>query len=188
MVRRGRAVPRQDPGGCGVLALIVFVLFVIGRCSGGDEDPAATNGFGSAASEPGGASSRYVSTDALNCRAAASVSSRALARLARGDGVVVRQEKDGWAEVDRGGTTCWVAARFLSESYPAPAVEPVPERAPEQTTVRSYDDDEERFQCGGKRTCGEMNSCAEANHYLDQCGVSRLDGDGDGVPCETICG
>ena len=42
--------------------------------------------------------------------------------------------------------------------------------------------------CGGKRTCGEMDSCAEANFYLRQCGVSRLDGDGDGVPCEKICG
>lgn len=41
--------------------------------------------------------------------------------------------------------------------------------------------------CGSKRYCGEMNSCAEAKHYLNVCGVSRLDRDGDGVPCESIC-
>lgn len=41
--------------------------------------------------------------------------------------------------------------------------------------------------CGSKRYCKEMNDCAEANFYLTQCGVSRLDGDSDGVPCESIC-
>jgi len=41
--------------------------------------------------------------------------------------------------------------------------------------------------CGAKRYCREMTSCAEARFYLQQCGVTRLDGDGDGVPCETLC-
>lgn len=43
------------------------------------------------------------------------------------------------------------------------------------------------FQCSGKRTCKEMGSCAEARFYLTQCGVSHLDGDGDGTPCEKLC-
>jgi len=43
------------------------------------------------------------------------------------------------------------------------------------------------FQCSGKRTCKEMSSCAEARFYLTQCGVNRLDGDGDGTPCEKLC-
>lgn len=42
-------------------------------------------------------------------------------------------------------------------------------------------------QCGNKRTCREMASCEEARMYLTQCGVSSLDRDGDGVPCETLC-
>ena len=41
--------------------------------------------------------------------------------------------------------------------------------------------------CGEKRTCGEMTSCEEARFYLTQCGVSRLDGDKDGTPCEALC-
>lgn len=41
--------------------------------------------------------------------------------------------------------------------------------------------------CGAKRYCKEMNSCDEAKFYLNQCGLSRLDGDGDGVPCEKLC-
>jgi endonuclease YncB( thermonuclease family) len=43
------------------------------------------------------------------------------------------------------------------------------------------------FRCGEKRTCGEMSSCAEAKFYLQQCGLTRLDRDKDGVPCETLC-
>lgn len=42
--------------------------------------------------------------------------------------------------------------------------------------------------CGSKYYCKEMTSCQEAMHYLNNCGLSRLDGDGDGVPCESICG
>lgn len=43
------------------------------------------------------------------------------------------------------------------------------------------------FTCAGKTLCGQMTSCAEAQFYLNTCGVSRLDADKDGVPCETIC-
>lgn len=42
--------------------------------------------------------------------------------------------------------------------------------------------------CGSKRYCKEMASCEEANLYQTQCGLSRLDGDGDGIPCERLCG
>lgn len=43
------------------------------------------------------------------------------------------------------------------------------------------------FTCAGKTTCGQMSSCAEAQFYFNSCGVSRLDGDRDGVPCENLC-
>lgn len=42
-------------------------------------------------------------------------------------------------------------------------------------------------QCGSKRYCKEMTSCKEAKHYLNVCGVHRLDRDGDGIPCESLC-
>jgi hypothetical protein len=43
------------------------------------------------------------------------------------------------------------------------------------------------FACGARRSCGQMRSCAEARFHLQQCGMSQLDGDGDGVPCESLC-
>lgn len=54
-----------------------------------------------------------------------------------------------------------------------------PEPAPAQAELAG--------RCGAKRTCREMSNCAEARFYLNECGVSRLDGDKDGTPCEVLC-
>lgn len=43
------------------------------------------------------------------------------------------------------------------------------------------------FSCSVRKTCGQMASCAEARYHLTECGNGRLDRDGDGVPCESIC-
>lgn len=42
-------------------------------------------------------------------------------------------------------------------------------------------------ECGQKRYCKEMISCEEAIFFLRDCGVSSLDRDGDGIPCESLC-
>ncbi len=44
-----------------------------------------------------------------------------------------------------------------------------------------------KLECGSKQSCSEMKTCGEAKFYLNQCGLSSLDGDEDGVPCESIC-
>jgi hypothetical protein len=43
------------------------------------------------------------------------------------------------------------------------------------------------FRCGTKTYCREMTGCAEAHFFLEACGLTRLDGDGDGVPCSSLC-
>lgn len=55
------------------------------------------------------------------------------------------------------------------------------------TTTQPGTSSNNSFTCAGKTTCGQMASCAEAEFYLNSCGVSRLDGDKDGVPCESLC-
>lgn len=42
------------------------------------------------------------------------------------------------------------------------------------------------FAGGARRTCGKMVSCAETRFHHERCGVSRLDGDRDGVPRERL--
>jgi cold shock CspA family protein len=41
------------------------------------------------------------------------------------------------------------------------------------------------FSCQGKQYCRQMNSCAEAIFYLKNCPNVNIDGDNDGIPCET---
>lgn len=41
--------------------------------------------------------------------------------------------------------------------------------------------------CGAKSTCGDMADCDEAMFYLKRCGITRLDRNKDGVPCESLC-
>ena len=40
------------------------------------------------------------------------------------------------------------------------------------------------FHCDGRIYCSEMTSCEEAKFFLENCPDVRMDGDGDGVPCE----
>lgn len=42
--------------------------------------------------------------------------------------------------------------------------------------------------CGKKRYCTQMTSCEEARFYLKNCGLQALDGNGDGIPCASLCG
>jgi hypothetical protein len=116
------------------------------------------------------------------------------------------QEVDGetWAEVSYQGRLGWVSERFLgpvdtvtappatatTRARPAPTAHPatlfeVPEAEAPAAPARQSRKVNSGFTCGGKRTCGQMNSCAEANFYLNQCGLSRLDRDRDGYPCES---
>lgn len=77
-----------------------------------------------------------------------------------------------WRAGRRGKAADRAAARTPSRSLAAPA-------PPRQSSSG--------FQCGAKTYCREMNSCEEAMYHLNRCGLSRLDGDSDGVPCEKIC-
>ncbi|HSM53571.1 MAG TPA: excalibur calcium-binding domain-containing protein [Erythrobacter sp.] len=44
------------------------------------------------------------------------------------------------------------------------------------------------YQCTGKQHCSQMASCGEARFYLQHCPDTKMDGDGDGEPCEDRCG
>ncbi len=41
------------------------------------------------------------------------------------------------------------------------------------------------FQCDGRIHCAQMKSCAEATYFIRNCPDTKMDGDGDGIPCES---
>jgi cold shock CspA family protein len=40
------------------------------------------------------------------------------------------------------------------------------------------------FSCTGKQYCSQMSSCDEARFYIAHCPDTKMDGNGDGEPCE----
>jgi hypothetical protein len=45
------------------------------------------------------------------------------------------------------------------------------------------------YACDGRTRCAEMRSCEEAKYFLQHCPGVKIDGDGDGIPCERqFCG
>lgn len=51
-------------------------------------------------------------------------------------------------------------------------------------TMRTESQGQQRFQCDGRQHCSQMTSCAEAEYFLANCPDVKMDGNGDGVPCE----
>jgi hypothetical protein len=41
-----------------------------------------------------------------------------------------------------------------------------------------------QFSCDGRTHCSQMTSCAEAEFFLQNCPGVKMDGNGDGEPCE----
>ncbi len=39
--------------------------------------------------------------------------------------------------------------------------------------------------CDGRTMCSQMTSCAEAKYFIRNCPNTQMDGDDDGVPCES---
>jgi hypothetical protein len=47
----------------------------------------------------------------------------------------------------------------------------------------------DQFSCDGRVYCSQMTSCKEAKFFLAHCPGTKMDGDGDGIPCEKqFCG
>jgi hypothetical protein len=58
------------------------------------------------------------------------------------------------------------------------------EAAPGVPGVETRDEDTGRFSCDGRTRCSQMTSCDEAKYFLAHCPGVKMDGEGDGIPCE----
>jgi Excalibur calcium-binding domain len=41
------------------------------------------------------------------------------------------------------------------------------------------------FSCDGRTYCSQMTSCEEATYFIRNCPGTKMDGNNDGVPCES---
>ncbi len=42
-----------------------------------------------------------------------------------------------------------------------------------------------RYSCDGRTMCSQMKSCEEATYFIRNCPNTKMDGNNDGVPCES---
>lgn len=72
-----------------------------------------------------------------------------------------------------------------ADAYPsADTGQPLLHPAATQEPVSVLPPPSASFRCDGRQHCSQMISCAEATFFLKNCPGVKMDGDGDGVPCE----
>ena len=59
-----------------------------------------------------------------------------------------------------------------------------PDAATVGDVIERLDEPAPAYACGGRTHCSQMHSCDEATWVLNNCPNTKMDGDGDGVPCE----
>lgn len=74
----------------------------------------------------------------------------------------------------------YLSVRLKSPLMPIAAVL-APERQPDRTGTAPPS---AIYSCGGRTMCSQMTSCAEATWVLQNCPGTKMDGNGDGIPCE----
>ncbi|MDY6948042.1 MAG: excalibur calcium-binding domain-containing protein [Pseudomonadota bacterium] len=67
--------------------------------------------------------------------------------------------------------------RAIAESYTSE-----PKRGPERGSSGASP---AQFTCDGREHCSQMTSCAEASYFVQHCPNTKMDGDNDGIPCES---
>jgi hypothetical protein len=78
------------------------------------------------------------------------------------------------------GVAGWQAYNQFDRSAIAPAEEMTPQAFHAEGEMEAP----ESFTCDGRVYCSQMTSCAEAEYFLQNCPGVKMDGGGDGVPCE----
>ena len=71
---------------------------------------------------------------------------------------------------------------FTASTAPAVLTTPAPTSRPRANAIAASS---QRFRCDGRTRCSQMTSCAEATYFIKQCPGTEMDGDGDGIPCES---
>lgn len=93
-----------------------------------------------------------------------------------------------WAHPNPVYPSAWrSSAKTTSNATATPKQSPAPKKTATKSNQVVKQPNNGAGRCGVKKTCGQMSSCAEARYFLNTCGLSKLDNDGDGTPCESLC-
>jgi cold shock CspA family protein len=87
----------------------------------------------------------------------------------------------GWAL----GTTFSIAIFIAIGAYTYSHFQARNAKAPAAFTDKGADSRQAtHFSCDGRQYCSQMRSCEEAEYFIRNCPDTKMDGNGDGIPCE----
>lgn len=140
----------------------------------------------------------YIKGNSANLRADSNITSSIVASLTWGSEIQVIDDVQGqnvsgsttWYKISYKGDVAYVHSSLVSPTRPPTAI-PQAQTNTTNTTIGNQSNvpvpQAPAFTCDCSKTCSAMASCEEAKFQLNQCGCKARDGDGDGVPCESIC-
>ncbi|WP_304672329.1 excalibur calcium-binding domain-containing protein [Neisseria polysaccharea] len=80
---------------------------------------------------------------------------------------------------------------YKAYQYASEKLTPKQENTPVKTQVlpeiKRQQPDSSPYRCDGRQHCSQMTSCEEAKWFVRNCSDTKMDGDGDGIPCENMC-
>ncbi len=79
----------------------------------------------------------------------------------------------------------WAGWRHFFAPDPTLSEPLAPIAAPTPGANRVLPHPAQSFQCDGRQHCSQMRSCEEAKFFIRKCPNTKMDGDNDGVPCES---
>jgi len=98
------------------------------------------------------------------------------------------RDKDGIPCETKCGKTKRVHERRLAAETNGKALAVIFGSASTALSLTDTSPDTTEYSCSTpKRFCKEMDTCAEATFYLKKCRVSGLDGNRDGIACNSLC-
>ena len=68
---------------------------------------------------------------------------------------------------------------------PAQSEKAQAEKAQAETLLKPQRSSDSSLKCDGRTHCSQMTSCAEATFFLKNCPGTKMDGNNDGIPCES---
>lgn len=78
----------------------------------------------------------------------------------------------------------WYVVGLYRERGAAAPPEAMPQSAMDAATWTAPQSAQPSYRCDGRQHCSQMGSCEEAKFFIRSCPNTKMDGDGDGVPCE----
>ena len=93
-----------------------------------------------------------------------------------------RRRTGGWLE---GAITLAAVAAIGIYVYQAYLSRSAVSDAPKSEPAYAASAGDSRYTCDGRTHCSQMRSCEEATWFIRHCPNTEMDGNSDGVPCES---